>query len=78
METLKIDGEVVLVSSLPSDLQQVATLYEYALTEELEARKRLALIEAGRSDIATRLTVGYTNYKHESSKDTPVPDQESD
>lgn len=63
METLKIDGEVVLVASLPDELKQVVTLYEYALNEEIEARKRLALVEAGRSDVATRLTAGYAKYK---------------
>jgi hypothetical protein len=63
METLKIDGEVVLVASLPDELKQVVTLYEYALNEEIEARKKLALVEAGRSDVATRLTAGYAKYK---------------
>ncbi|MFY0655382.1 MAG: hypothetical protein JXR12_01260 [Neptunomonas phycophila] len=63
METLKIDNEVVLVSSLPDELKQVVTLYEYTINEEIEARKKLAMIEAGRSDIASRLTAGYKNYK---------------
>ncbi len=61
METLKIDGEVVLVSSLPDELKQLVTLYEYALEEEIEARKKLALVEAGRADVAARLTAGYKN-----------------
>lgn len=63
METLKIDGEVVLVSSLPDELKQLVTLYEYSLEEEIEARKKLALVEAGRSDVAARLTAGYKNYQ---------------
>jgi hypothetical protein len=42
METLKIDGEVVLVSSLPDELKQLVTLYEYALEEELDAQAEAA------------------------------------
>lgn len=69
METLKIDGEVVLISSLPDELKQIATLYEHTINRELEARKELAMIEAGRSDIASRLVAGYKQYKTQSEPD---------
>lgn len=63
METLTIDGEVVMISSLPDNMKSMATLYEYTMNQEMEARKQLAMVESARSELGRRITTSYAEYK---------------
>ena len=63
METLTIDGEVVMVSSLPDNMKSMATLYEYTMNQEIEARKQLAMVESARAELGRRITTSYAEYK---------------
>ena len=81
METLRIDGEVVVIATLPDNLRNLATLYEHTLNKEIEARKDLAMVESAKADIGARITASYKQYKgqleNQQTQGTPDVDAET-
>lgn len=68
METIKIDDEVVRISDMPEALQNLVSLYEEALNQEMQARKDLAIREAARMELTRRIVAGYREVKEAAAK----------
>lgn len=77
METIKIDDAVVNVADLPEQLQQIINLYEEATTQEVAARRNLALKEAARLELTRRIVLGYRDHVQLTSQQPTEPETQA-
>lgn len=75
METIRIDNEVVRVSDMTENAQNLVTLLEEAIEQEVQCRKDLAIREAARLELTRRIVVDHRTFKE--TQETSTESQEN-
>lgn len=77
-ETIKIDGEVVIVDELPENIQNQVTLYFHIAERLIEAKKQLGMIELARVEATRQISSTYKKYIEETRNTTTPKESKSD
>lgn len=74
--TIKIEGEVVIINELPENIQHQVALFNYIASELMEAKKKLGMVELSKVEASRQITASYRAYKEsQKASNEEVEDQ---